>query len=432
MLNTMWRLSCPFRATVMRCHSLKRLVKPSCPSIRNIRPSHAYTTSPTSSPSPVSSASMVTTPIPPSPTPSIGIWKFYLAPTVFALMTVSGTFLMAASQYERHETLSWRQKQFVRDQLRKKLHNIDEDTLVAAQWRSEHDKHHQYLDASADRPSTSHHPADEPPPSSATPSTLHARWHDWTHQARRWWQEQTQSPAHRTVVCLIGVNAVVFVGWRVLPASFMLRWFTYQPMLSVGPRTINLITSTFSHRSFLHLSVNTVALWTLGASLHEFLGRHQFLAFYVSSGITSTLVSHLVWLSLLRRFCSIAGPRMGANAALYACLAALITLHPSAPFPFFPQLQNDQALSAFLATDVAGILLNWPMLDHCGNIAGAGFGLTYMMYGQEKMWIPLVRKIRDIRERNQRNGRGPTGPPTTVIDLPAPQFPWMRRIAKDS
>ncbi|KAI8069695.1 hypothetical protein BC940DRAFT_297359 [Gongronella butleri] len=345
--------------------------------------------------------------------PTIRLWKHYVFPGVFAVMTVSGSFLMAASLHERAETQQWRRNQFMREQLRKKLVNADEDAVLAAQWRMDHDSRYRL-------------PLDERFADDETQQGQ--RWRAWTRQTWAKCVHLAQSPAHQTIACLMGVQVAIMAGWRVLPASFMQRWFTHQAAYSVGPRTINLITASFSHRNILHGSVALVALAYLAIPLHDRMGRPQFLAFYLSAGVTSTLASHILQLATRRYRPTITTPRMGATPPLYACLAALTALNPSAtPLPSVPRLQNEYTLAALLTTDVVGIVLHWPLLDHYANIAGAGFGWSYMAYGQEKMWIPLVRKIRDIRDRNQRNGRG--SPPVTGIDIPS--IPWIRRVAKD-
>ena len=69
-------------------------------------------------------------------------------------------------------------------------------------------------------------------------------------------------PAAATVITLIGVNAVVFVLWRLPPLwQFLNRSFLVVPAY---PHSMSMITACFSHQSFAHLLANMVPLWLIG------------------------------------------------------------------------------------------------------------------------------------------------------------------------
>ncbi|CAO3594632.1 unnamed protein product [Absidia cylindrospora] len=399
-------------------------------------------------------------------------WKHYIAPTLFALVTIGGSFLVAASSYERQETFLFRRTQYRRELLRRKLRNdsVDKDTFEAYEWRRHHDdkyrKQQQDEEGQEKKENTDEDVStiqqkrqlqllqqlqkqqeerEDPERHGGLDRSLGMikswmkyQWYQCEQLYQALLSPSTLSPSHRTVGCLIGLNILVFAGWRLLPLKcqpFMTRWFTNHPTWCVGPRNLTLITASFSHQHLLPLAINMTALWYFGTTLHDILGQQQFLAFYLSSAVTATTVSR--WLSLFTRkyrplLLLPSATSTGASGAIYSGLAALTVLHPSSTVDFIPwvPVQLNVALPGLLTLDLTGILFRWRLFDHYSHIGGAGFGLWYMAYGQEKMWIPLVRKIRDIRDRNERNGRNGSGPPTTSIDIPT-QLPWIRRVNKE-
>ncbi|KAG0165143.1 hypothetical protein DFQ30_008910 [Apophysomyces sp. BC1015] len=203
--------------------------------------------------------------------------------------------------------------------------------------------------------------------------------------------------SEQTLSALIGINALVFGLWQVRRCGhFMNRYFLHHP---AGNRPITLLTSCFSHRDFFHLACNMVGLYSFGLVLHEHLGREQFLALYLSTGIGANVVSHVFGIAT-RRFRPLL-PSLGASGAVYGVLSATAILNPHASIyclfiPFVP-IQLGYALPALMSLDLAGIILRWRSFDHYAHLAGAGIGLAYMNYGQQHLWQPLLKKVREVR-----------------------------------
>ena len=65
-------------------------------------------------------------------------------------------------------------------------------------------------------------------------------------------------------------------------------------------RSYTLLTSTFSHKNFLHFGFNMYALMSFGDFIHQTLGREYFLSAYVSSGIFASLISQIFRVILKR------------------------------------------------------------------------------------------------------------------------------------
>ncbi|KAI8085023.1 uncharacterized protein BX664DRAFT_266366 [Halteromyces radiatus] len=207
--------------------------------------------------------------------------------------------------------------------------------------------------------------------------------------------------SERTLAGLVGLNLLVFGAWQVPRwTPFMVRWFMHHPGAgSFG--SITLVTSCFSHKEGLHLACNMVGLWSFGGLMHDYLGREQFLALYLSTGVGANMISHTLSLAFRRSRALL--PSLGASGAIYGLLSGTAYLEPQASvslifLPFIP-IKLGYALPAMMGFDVAGILLKWKMFDHYAHLAGASIGLGYLAYGQQHLWQPLVRNIHEIRTK---------------------------------
>ena len=135
----------------------------------------------------------------------------------------------------------------------------------------------------------------------------------------------SMSDADKTMAGLILINFVVFGAWKIPTLHpWMMKYFTHNP--SSG-RSITLLTSCFSHKSLLHLTLNMVGLWSFGPLIHNVLGREQFVAMYLSIGTTANVCSHVLQLSLQSSRPII--PTLGASGALYGLLTGTALLYPN-------------------------------------------------------------------------------------------------------
>lgn len=172
------------------------------------------------------------------------------------------------------------------------------------------------------------------------------------------------SDAEKTITGLIGIHILVFCAWKIpglTPA--MNRYFTHIPG---SGRYVTLITSCFSHKDLLHLSMNMVALWSFGPLIHDVLGREQFVATCLSLGICSNAISHVVSLAL--RHSRPPTSSLGASGAIYGLLSATALSYPNSSvfLPFLPTvpINISYAIPTLLSLDIAGILMRWRMFDH--------------------------------------------------------------------
>jgi rhomboid-like protein len=139
--------------------------------------------------------------------------------------------------------------------------------------------------------------------------------------ANRLWPETP--PAAATSMALIMMNAAVFVLWRFPPALRMLnKYFIVVPGY---PRALAMVGNLFSHQTFQHLALNMIMLWFMGTRLQDDIGRANFLAIYLSSGVFGGFVS-LAMFTLRRNFIT---SSLGASGALCGVIGAYLWIHGS-------------------------------------------------------------------------------------------------------
>lgn len=98
-----------------------------------------------------------------------------------------------------------------------------------------------------------------------------------------------QSLAYATCIGIAGMNLLVFLLWRFPPMlRIMNRYFIVTPGY---PYTFSLFGNIFSHISFNHLFWNMLSLAIFGPTLHEEIGRANFLAIYIGAGLFGSLLS---------------------------------------------------------------------------------------------------------------------------------------------
>ncbi|TCD60822.1 hypothetical protein EIP91_009425 [Steccherinum ochraceum] len=231
----------------------------------------------------------------------------------------------------------------------------------------------------------------------------------------------------------------VWMLWKIPRLEpFMRRSFTHTPLSGLS---YTLLTSTFSHSGIFHLVFNCMALASFGSAASVYMVKEQnvsptglteanvkwhFLAFFVSAGLFSGLVSHIVkarmhfprMVSLLRsdisasvnagRTTSAAAafkaaassegakgsahrllPSLGASGAIYAAVTLTALAFPETEValifpPTFP-IPIQYGVGGLVLMDVLGVLRGWRYFDHWAHLGGAAFGIWYRYYGM-RMW----------------------------------------------
>ncbi|XP_029310046.1 presenilin-associated rhomboid-like protein A, mitochondrial [Cottoperca gobio] len=248
-------------------------------------------------------------------------------------------------------------------------------------------------------------------------------WHNWWNQLSGFqrqllllmsmvddfWSSLTEG--QKTVTGIIAVNAVVLCCWRI-PAMqrSMIKYFTSNPASKT--QCLPMVLSCFSHYSIVHMVANMYVLWTFSSGIVSLLGKEQFLAFYLSAGVISTMVSYICKAATGRFH-----PSLGASGAVMAVLAAVCAKVPEAKLGiiFLPMITftAGNALKALIAIDTAGLILGWRLFDHAAHLGGALFGVWYVAYGHKLIWKkrePLVKLWHEIRSPGAGGSRPGGGP----------------------
>lgn len=210
------------------------------------------------------------------------------------------------------------------------------------------------------------------------------------------------------LVKLLALNTAVFLLWKSKPLLLtMNKWFT----LSAVPGIRNfpsMLLSTFSHKLLFHLCVNMYVLkgfmtpWNSFESDQKLQGLSRFemfFPFYLSAGVTASLLSFTVKVITKTSIASV-----GASGAIMALLSYACTRYPNSQLSIIllPNLpfSAEAGLNGIILFDSVGLALmllrNFisfqSPFDHAGHLGGALFGMWYAKGGEEVLmsWIKFV------------------------------------------
>ena len=116
-----------------------------------------------------------------------------------------------------------------------------------------------------------------------------------------------------------------------------------------------LMTSVFTHVAIWHVAMNMFALFVFGPALEAIIGRVRFLAVYVVSGLSSSVL--VLFLS------SQYGSTVGASGALFGLLGALLVVAKKARL-------NSQWLMQNLVVAVVITVVGWRLISWQGHLGG--------------------------------------------------------------
>ncbi|KAL5332517.1 hypothetical protein BJX70DRAFT_392931 [Aspergillus crustosus] len=206
-------------------------------------------------------------------------------------------------------------------------------------------------------------------------------------------------PAAATMAAIIGINTAVFALWKIWPPAWRLlnRYFISVPAY---PRAFSLVGNVFSHQSISHLAINMFVLWVFGTKLHDDIGRGNFLALYIASGVLGSCAS--LTAHVLRN--SLYVTSLGASGAIGGLVGAAGVIHANDKWTiaFLPR-EWQEYLSApawmFLATlitfDVVGALTKrrMPKLDYHAHLGGYATGIAFAFGWRRKMRREQARNM---------------------------------------
>jgi membrane associated rhomboid family serine protease len=174
--------------------------------------------------------------------------------------------------------------------------------------------------------------------------------------------QQTRLGASSALVTkiLIAVNVGVYVITVVQGTninnpggSLYLKWVLFGPAVAHGDWW-RLVTAMFLHGFLLHLLLNMLALWWIGAPVEEYLGRVRFLLLYLVSGLAGSAGALVATPD---------GFVVGASGAIFGILGSMLIL----------EWQATGRLGGTAATLIAvNLALNFAFNGAGGNISIGG------------------------------------------------------------
>lgn len=122
-----------------------------------------------------------------------------------------------------------------------------------------------------------------------------------------------------------------------------------------------LITSAFLHGGAIHIGMNMLMLWWIGAPMEQAIGRGRFLALYLVSGLAGSAGALLV---------SVDQITVGASGAIFGILGAALVLEQQRNFVLGGSALTIIVLNLVITFAVPGISIG----GHLGGLAGGALG----------------------------------------------------------
>lgn len=187
---------------------------------------------------------------------------------------------------------------------------------------------------------------------------------------------------------LIVINVIVFVAWQMsaqhaeqfyfMANNFLISWTA----LTEG-RYWTLITSVFSHNSFMHLFFNMLVLLSFGPFVESILGRATFLKFYLIAGVISSFCHAIVSAWLLNQPDL---PALGASGAISGMIFLFALMFPKQKILLFAVVPVPALWGAllFVGLDIWGLVAQAEggglPIGHGAHLGGALTGLLYYYF----------------------------------------------------
>ena len=190
----------------------------------------------------------------------------------------------------------------------------------------------------------------------------------------------------RVVRAIVAINIFVFLFWQ-LPidsvTEFMMNNFLVSGEGLASGYLWTLLTSVFSHASFLHIFVNMYVFFGFGTILELALGHGRFLFFYLVAGIVASL-SHALISSWLMHSPEL--PALGASGAIAGVVMVFSFLFPKERILIFGLIPVPAIWGAILmmALDIWGLSFQVKggglPIGYGAHLGGAFTGILYYFF----------------------------------------------------
>ena len=162
-------------------------------------------------------------------------------------------------------------------------------------------------------------------------------------------------------------------------AFLLLSYASLTPILLLHGWVWQLVTYSFLHTGVLHVALNMLTLWFIGAFLESSRGSRWLLKVYFISAIGGALIGSA--LSFTHLFHSQPGSStVGSDAAIFGVLAAFAVLFGDLEMMMFPLPVGIKArylVVIYMLIDVALLLAGGPALSYFTILGGALVGFLY-------------------------------------------------------
>jgi membrane associated rhomboid family serine protease len=236
---------------------------------------------------------------------------------------------------------------------------------------------------------------------------------------------------------IIAINVIALVV--VPPHGRLFDWFAASSdQIFHQGRVWQLLTATFLHAGAFHLFWNMLFLWMVGREMESFYGTRDFVAFYLSAAVLSTLG----W-AVLASFSTHHAPMIGASGAVMAVVVLYALYYPHREILLFFILPVEMWLLVVLYIGIDAYQLFYgdsgSEVAVASHLTGAAYGYLFKRFdlrwsriSWSRVRRPRLRVISpDPREMGApRPTAGPTWSPnpatapkpTTTAVLPEEQL----------
>ena len=191
---------------------------------------------------------------------------------------------------------------------------------------------------------------------------------------------------------LIAINLGVFFLTMAFPQ--LVNYLAMNPALVIGRNFWwQPVTYMFAHNGISHILFNMLGLFFFGTQVEDRVGSHEFLLYYLLTGVLAGLFSLLIYWLTGAFYVFL----LGASGAVFAVLLAFATFYPTAQVFLFGILP---VRASVLVIGFTAIELFSQMSGRGGNVAhlthlaGFGFGLLYFVV---RLRINPIREFLDSR-----------------------------------
>ena len=175
---------------------------------------------------------------------------------------------------------------------------------------------------------------------------------------------------------IIGLNVLVFLINNIAPRS--LAYLVLSPAYIIRYNWYwQFFTYMFTHGSISHILFNMLGLFFFGTQVERRMGSHEFLLFYLSTGVLAGVFSFVVY-RLTGQFNVFL---LGASGAVYAVLLAFATYFPSSMIYVMGiiPIRAPVLVLIFTAIAVFSQVFNYSSrVAHLTHLAG--FGIAYLYF----------------------------------------------------